>query len=52
MKLGIRKTKANIFWLFVMGLLIGLIMGLRQPIADKIPESGQATAPVVNTVQK
>ena len=30
-KFGIRKTKMNIFWLFVVGLLIGLVFGLRQP---------------------
>lgn len=30
-KFGIRKTKMNIFWLFVFGMLIGLIFALRQP---------------------
>ena len=29
---GIRKTKMNIFWLLVVGLLIGLVLGLRQPV--------------------
>ena len=31
-KFGIRKTKMNIFWLFVLGLLIGVIGALRQPM--------------------
>ena len=31
-KFGIRKTKMNIFWLLVVGLLIGLVVGLRQPM--------------------
>lgn len=31
MKIGIRKTKSNIFWLFLAGLLFGVILGLRQP---------------------
>ena len=31
-KFGIRKTKMNIFWLLVVGLLIGLVIGLRQPM--------------------
>ena len=31
-KFGIRKTKMNIFWLLVVGLLIGLVLGLRQPM--------------------
>ena len=30
-KFGIRKTKMNIFWLFVVGLIIGGVLGLRQP---------------------
>ena len=28
-KFGIKKTKMNIFWLFVFGLLIGVVFGLR-----------------------
>ena len=31
-KFGIRKTKMNIFWLFIAGLLIGVIIALRQPM--------------------
>ena len=42
-KFGIRKTKMNIFWLFVAGLLIGVILGLRQPI----PQQAPAPAPTV-----
>ncbi len=29
-KICIRKTKWNIFWLFVAGFLFGVVMGLRQ----------------------
>ena len=31
-KIGIKKTKMNIFWLLVVGLAIGVILGLRQPM--------------------
>lgn len=32
MKIAIKKTKMNIFWLLVLGLLIGLVFGLRRPM--------------------
>ena len=31
---GIRKTKMNIFWLLVIGVLVGLVIGLRQQTPD------------------
>jgi len=31
-KFGIKKTKMNIFWLLVIGLIIGVVLGLRQPM--------------------
>ena len=38
-KFGVKKTKMNIFWLFILGLLIGVVFGLRNqgptPIADQ-----------------
>lgn len=34
-KFGIRKTKMNIFWLFLIGLLIGVVLGLRQPASEQ-----------------
>ena len=41
-KFGIRKTKMNIFWLFLAGLLVGVIIGLRQPMpSENIPETQQ-----------
>lgn len=44
-KFGIRKTKMNIFWLFLIGLLIGLVIGLRQPMptADAAPSAVSVT---------
>ena len=41
-KFGIRKTKMNIFWLLVVGLLIGLVLGLRQPMNTQ-PVNGQSS---------
>lgn len=41
-KIGIKKTKWNIFLLFVIGLLIGVVMGLRQPVSET-PKSAQSS---------
>ena len=41
-KFGIRKTKMNIFWLLVIGILIGLVLGLRQPMPNQ-EVSGQVS---------
>ena len=38
---GIRKTKMNIFWLLVVGLLIGLVLGLRQPVNNSAAHQQQ-----------
>ena len=38
-KFGIKRTKMNIFWLFLIGLLIGIVFGLRQPIPSQITET-------------
>ena len=35
-KFGIRKTKMNIFWLFVFGMLFGAVLGLRQPTPNQV----------------
>lgn len=45
-KFCIKKTKGNIILLFVIGMLIGIILGLRQPIpeADSMSEPVQAVA--------
>ena len=40
-KFGIRKTKMNIFWLLVLGLIIGVVLGLRQPMPS--PQVSVAT---------
>lgn len=41
-KIGIRKTKMNIFWLLVIGLIIGVVVGLRQPMpAQTAPQTTQ-----------
>ena len=39
-KFGIRKTKMNIFWLLLLGILIGVVLGIRQPVPqiEKITE--------------
>lgn len=38
-KFGIKKTKMNIFWLLLAGLIIGGVIGLRQsaPSASDLP---------------
>lgn len=40
-KFGIKKTKMNIFWLFIFGLLAGVVIGLRSqgptPIDEQTP---------------
>jgi len=41
-KFGIRKTKMNIFWLLMLGLLIGVVVGLRQPMPQ---QQAAATVP-------
>ena len=38
-KFGIRKTKMNIFWLFVFGMLFGVVLGLRQPVPNQVVSS-------------
>ena len=45
-KFGIKKTKMNIFWLLVLGLIIGVVLGLRQPMPKpQVPVAGgQQTA--------
>jgi len=43
-KFGIKKTKMNIFWLLVVGLAIGVVLGLRQPVP-------QTQAPVAEQQQ-
>lgn len=35
-KIGIKKTKMNIFWLFLIGLIIGVVIGLRQSVSDPV----------------
>lgn len=50
MKIGIRKTKSNIFWLLLIGLLLGVILGLRQqPDSQKIISSSENVT--LNTTQ-
>ena len=47
-KFGIKKTKMNIFWLFVLGLLIGVVFGLRnQGPMPEVPETA-----VIETVSE
>ncbi|MBQ7413459.1 MAG: hypothetical protein IJV07_04220 [Alphaproteobacteria bacterium] len=40
-KFGIRKTKMNIFWLFLAGLLVGVVIGLRQPMPSETAPQNQ-----------
>ena len=40
-KFGIKRTKMNIFWLLMAGLLIGVVLGLRQPMPS--PQVSVAT---------
>ena len=47
-KFGIRKTKMNIFWLLVVGLLIGLVLGLRQPA----PNAASSQLSLIQEVKK
>lgn len=35
-KIGIKKTKMNIFWLFLIGLIIGVVIGLRQSVSEPV----------------
>lgn len=43
-KFGIRKTKMNIFWLFVFGLLFGVVLALRQGPTAQQPVEQIATS--------
>lgn len=47
-KFGIRKTKTNIVLLFLIGVLIGVIIGLRQPVRVVISEE-EVSAPVTSS---
>ena len=47
-KFGIRKTKMNIFWLFLFGLLIGVVCALRQPA----PTRAQTEQVIVSTAEE
>lgn len=40
-KMGIKKTWGNIIMLFVIGMVIGIVIGLRQPMPAKSPDSNQ-----------
>lgn len=35
-KIGIKKTKMNIFWLFLIGLIVGVVIGLRQSVSEPV----------------
>lgn len=37
-KIGIKKTWGNIIILFVIGLLVGVVIGLRQPTSEPTAE--------------
>ena len=37
-RIGIKKTKWNIFILFIIGLVIGAVIGLRQPVSEPTAE--------------
>lgn len=50
-KFGIRKTKMNIFWLLVVGLVIGVVVGLRQPMPNQAIPVPNAQ-PMVEATQK
>lgn len=50
-KFGIRKTKTNIVLLFLIGVLVGVIIGLRQPVRVVISE-GEVSAPVTSSEVK
>lgn len=39
MAIGIRKTKMNIFLLFVAGMVVGVVLGLRQPVKETTTET-------------
>lgn len=42
-RFGIKKTKGNIILLFVVGLLVGVVIGLRQPAPEvKMPIAAEA----------
>lgn len=36
-KIGIKKTWGNIVLLFVIGMIVGIVIGLRQPMPSKTP---------------
>lgn len=40
-KIGIRRTWGNIILLFVIGMGIGVVIGLRQPTGEVIPPTAQ-----------
>lgn len=37
-RIGIKKTWGNIFILFIVGMIIGIVIGLRQPVSEPTPE--------------
>ncbi len=50
-RIGIKKTKWNIFLLFVIGLIIGVALGLRQPVSnDAVVVSETVVQPVAQEV--
>ena len=47
-KFGIKKTKMNIFWLLVAGVIIGAVIGLRQ----QAPSAATQQMPTAITVTR
>lgn len=50
-KIGIKKTWGNIIMLFVIGMVIGIVIGLRQPMPSKALSAAQAVQ-VAQTVDQ
>lgn len=50
-KIGIKKTWGNIIMLFVIGMVIGVVIALRQPMPVKKQSSNQTAEIIVPDVQ-